>query len=307
MKLAPIVLFTYNRLEHTKRTVEALKVNFLAQDSKLYIFSDGPKNEDDRLKIEKLRNYLKTVSGFKSVKIFENEENKGLAPSLIAGINRIFENYEKIIVFEDDILSSPYTLEFLNDCLDIYENDANVGMIHGHIEKIKDLPPLFFDKKAGCWAWATWKRAWNEINFDGQYLLDEIRKAHKENEFDLEGAYPYIKMLQKQIMGKNSSWAIRVYASFFLKDILTLYPGKSYAQHIGYDLGTHYKTFGKPTEIDGNIEATQNVATRIDVKEDFDAVRKTKQFFRKRRKYSPYFFKMEILRRWNKLKSKYFS
>ncbi len=301
---APIALFTYNRLSHTERTVNAIKNNALAAESELYIFSDGYKNENDRLEVEEVRNYLKTISGFKSVTIFESEKNQRLAPSLIAGINQIFEKYDRIIVFEDDIVSSPLALEFLNTCLDIYENDQNVGMIHGHIEEIADLPKLFFNYKSGCWAWAMWKRAWNEVCFDGQYLLEEIQKLGREQEFDQNGSYPYMDMLRKQIAGKNSSWAIRVYASFFLKRILTLYPGKSYAQHIGFDGGTHYAALDKPSKIDGKIEAIENVAMRIPIEVDADAILKIKCFYYKHRKYSLFFFKQEISKRWHLLKTK---
>ena len=302
-KVAPLAIFTYNRLEHTKRTVEALKANLLAMDSQLFIFSDGPKNEKDYLDIENLRNYLKTITGFKSVKIFENKENKGLAPSLISGINYIFEEHDTIIVFEDDIISSPLTLEFLNDCLEIYKNDKNVGMIHGHIETIANLPSLFFGANSGCLGWATWKRAWQEVNFDGSYLLNEIQNMHKEKEFDLGGAYPYMNMLKKQIAGKNSSWAVRMYASFFLKNILTLYPGKSYVQHIGFDSGTHCTGLEKPTKIDGKIEATENVAKRIPIEINHEAKKKLRHFYRKRQKYSLFFFKQELVKKRNLFKT----
>ena len=297
LKLAPIALFTYNRLDHTKRTIEAIKANPLALHSHLFIFSDGPRNENDRPEIEKLRSYLKTVTGFKSIKIFENEANKGLAPSLIAGINQIFEEYDTIVVFEDDIVCSPHTLAFLNKSLAIYQDDRNVGMIHGHIETIPNLPSLFFRVNSGCLGWATWKRAWQEVNFDGTYLLKEIQNLHKEKEFDLGGAYPYTDMLKKQIAGKNSSWAVRVYASFFLKNILTLYPGKSYVQHIGFDSGTHCTGQEKPSEIDGEIEATENVAHYIPVEIHHEAMQNVWRFYYKRRKYSLFFFKQELTKR----------
>ena len=296
-ELAPIALFTYNRLEHTKRTIEAIRANSLAFHSHLFIFSDGPKGEKDQSEIEHLRSYLKTVTGFKSVRVFENSVNIGLAPSLIAGINRIFEEYETIIVFEDDIVCSPFTIAFLNDCLQIYKYDNNVGMIHGHIETMSNLPSLFFCAKSGCLGWASWKRAWQEVNFDGPYLLNEIQRLHKEKEFDLRGGYPYIDLLKNQIAGKNSSWAIQVYASFFLKNILTLYPGKSYIQHIGFDSGTHCTGLEKPSATDGTIEATKNVAQRIPVEINHEASKIVRNFYYKRRKYSLFFFKQELTKK----------
>ena len=302
MNLAPIALFTYNRLEHTRRTVEALKANSLALSSDLYIFSDGAKSQEDQIEVERVRAYLKTVTGFRTINIFENDINRGLAPSLIAGINKIFEEYDSIIVFEDDILCSPYTLAFLNDSLEIYRNDSNVGMIHGHIETIQELPELFFHYRSGCWGWATWKRAWQEVNFDGQSLLNEIQNQHKEKAFDVNGTYAYTDMLKKQIAGRNSSWAVRVYASFFLKNILTLYPGKSYVQHIGYDSGTHCSGMDNADESDGTIEAIGNVAKRIPIEICQEASKKIQHFNGKRRKYSLFFFRQEWIKKRNLLR-----
>jgi len=170
-------------------------------------------------------------------------------------------------------------------------------MIHGHIETMPHLPSLFFSANSGCLGWASWKRAWQEVSFDGPYLLNEIQRLHKDKEFDLGGAYPYTDLLKKQIAGKNSSWAVRVYASFFLKNILTLYPGKSYAQHIGFDSGTHCTGLEKPSETDGTIEATENVAQRIPVEINHEASKMVRQFYYKRRKYSLFFFKQELTKR----------
>jgi len=301
-KYAPIALFTYNRLQHTMQTVDALKANTLASETNLFIFSDGAKNEEDKSKVEEMRTYLKAITGFQSVTLFENTQNKGLAPSLIAGINQIFKSHDRIIVFEDDIVCSPLALEFLNDGLEIYKDDEKVGMVSGFIEKIKYLPDLFFDYKICCWGWATWKRAWEEVNFDGAFLLNELVQQGKAKKFDLDGAFPYVEMLKKQIAGKNSSWAVRVYASFFLKNMLTLYPGKSYTKHIGFDGGTHCSGLGKSTELDGETEAVENVAKPIPVEVNPEALQKIKRFFYKRRKYSLFFFKKELQRRWIRVK-----
>lgn len=210
--LAPIVLFTYNRLSHLKQTVEALQKNVLAKESNLMVFSDGWADEENRRKVEGVREYLKTIQGFKSITLNFSETNNKLAPSLIAGITKILETNDRIIVFEDDIVCSELTLSFLNDALELYKDDEHVGMIHSHIEDIPNLPKLFFDSRGGCWAWATWKRAWSEIDFDGEYLLSQIISQKKEKAFDLNGSYRYTKMLRNQIACKNSSWAVRVYA-----------------------------------------------------------------------------------------------
>ncbi len=124
MVLAPIVLFVYNRLSHTKQTVESLQKNYLADQSELFIFSDGPKNELDRQKVENVRKYLNSINGFKNIVIKESQENKGLANSVISGVSEIISKYGKIIVMEDDLVSAPGFLKFMNEALEFYKDNS---------------------------------------------------------------------------------------------------------------------------------------------------------------------------------------
>ena len=112
--LAPIALFVYNRPEHTRRTISYLQKNLLADESRLFIFSDAPKTEADKAKVDEVRQLIKEVTGFKSIKIIERKSNLGLAESIISGVTQLVNEYDKIIVFEDDLLSSPYTLQYFN-------------------------------------------------------------------------------------------------------------------------------------------------------------------------------------------------
>ena len=243
MNLAPIVLFVYNRLDLTKQTVEALQKNELANKSELFIFSDAAKTENIQFKVNRIREYIKKISGFKKVIIFERKENWGLANSVIDGVTKIVNKYGKIIVLEDDLVTSPYFLSFMNKALELYKDEAKIASIHGYIYPIKNLPETFFIKGADCWGWATWKDKWSIFESDGKKLLDEIKKKNLEREIDFNGSYGYTKMLKDQIKGKNNSWAVRWYISVFLKDMITLYPGQSYVQNIGFDSdATHCKS-----------------------------------------------------------------
>lgn len=240
--LASIALFVYNRLEHTRKTIEALQKNELAIESDLIIFSDGfKKSPESQTSVLAVREYLKTISGFKSVKIIERIENFGLAKSIISGVAEIVNQYGKIIVLEDDLITSPYFLRYMNEALDIYENQEEVISIHAYIYPVKQaLPETFFIKGADCWGWATWKRGWDLFEVDGQKLLTELKAKKLTKEFDFNGSYPYMQMLKGQIKGFNNSWAVRWYASAFLKNKLTLYPGHSLISNSGFDdSGTH--------------------------------------------------------------------
>ncbi len=240
---APIVLFVYNRPWHTQQTIEALQKNESAYESELFIFSDAAKNEQSIEKVKKVRNYIKNIDGFKKTTIVERETNWGLANSIIDGVSKIINEYGKIIVLEDDLVTSPYFLKFMNETLEMYQNDEKVACIHGYIYPIENLPETFFIRGADCWGWATWKRGWNIFESDGQKLLDEVKRRNLQKEADFDNSYGYTKMLREQIKGKNNSWAVRWYFSAFLKEMLCLYPSKSFVQNIGNDdSGTHCTT-----------------------------------------------------------------
>jgi hypothetical protein len=241
MTFAPIALFVYNRPAHTRQTVEALLKNELAGESDLFIFSDAPKKPEAVAAVQEVREYIKTVGGFKSVSIVERDENLGLANSIIDGVTSVVNERGRIIVLEDDLVTSPYFLRFMNDALDMYEREESVISIHGYMYPVMDkLPETFFLRGADCWGWATWKRGWELFEPDGGKLLASLKSQHLEREFNFGGSYDYLEMLDSQVKGENDSWAIRWYASAFLKNKLTLYPGRSLVLNIGNDSsGTH--------------------------------------------------------------------
>jgi hypothetical protein len=241
MNKAPIALFVYNRPLHTRQTVEALQKNELAAESDLFIFSDAPKNPEVSPAVQEVREYIRSIGGFKSISIVEREENLGLANSIIDGVTKICGEYGRIIVLEDDLVTSPYFLRFMNDALDLYEHEERVISIHGYMFPVKEkVPETFFLRGADCWGWATWKRGWDLFEPDGRELLRQLSMQGFEKEFNYDGAYNLSGMLRSQIQGEIDSWAIRWYASAFLKGKLTLYSGRSLVQNIGNDnSGTH--------------------------------------------------------------------
>ncbi len=263
---APICLFVFNRLEHTQKTVEHLLKNELSAQSDLFVFSDGPRNPEEEKKVVAVRNYVQKITGFRSVQVIERKENWGLAKSIIAGVSEIVGRYDKVIVLEDDLITSPYFLQFMNDGLQTFEDDLKVGSIHGYVYPIEGLPETFFLRGADCWGWATWKNRWQHFNPDGKTLLIELKRQRLGYDFDYDGNYPYMRMLKNQIAGRNNSWAIRWHASIFLKDMYTLYPGKSLVANIGFDSsGTHCS---ESTEYDVAIHPSPLSVRKILVQND---------------------------------------
>jgi hypothetical protein len=280
---APVALFVYNRPEHTLRTVEALLKNELVTETDLYIFSDAPKKVEAAASVQKVREYIRKIDRFKSVTIIEREANLGLARSIIDGVTTIVNMHGRIIVLEDDMVTSPYFLTYMNEALEKYTDDDRVVSIHGYVYPVgNSLPETFFLPGADCWGWATWSRGWAYFNSDGQFLLDELKRRKLIHDFDYNGAYPYSKMLSGQIKGTNDSWAVRWYASAFLAGKLTLYPGRSLVQNIGNDKsGTHC---GETEDWDVKLSPAPLSLSNIDIKPSQLGMQLFEVFFRKQQR-----------------------
>jgi hypothetical protein len=240
---APIVLFTYRRPVHIRRTVEALLANPHARDSQLHVYSDAGTTPSAQADVDAVRAYLATITGFRSVTIRPRAVNFGLARSIVEGVTEVLAEHESAIVLEDDMVTSPHFLTYMNDALRQYATDERVASIHAYVYQVRaTLPETYFLRGADCWGWATWRRAWR-FEADGAALLAELRARNLTHAFDFDGTYPYTQMLEDQVLGKNDSWAVRWRASAFLQNKLTLYPGRSLVHNIGNDdSGTHSET-----------------------------------------------------------------
>lgn len=246
MNLSPILLFVYNRPEHTRKTIETLKKNFLAKESELIIFSDGPKNEKDKNSVEVVRKIIKNIEGFKNIEVKESVNNKGLAKSIISGVTEIINKKEKVIVLEDDLITHPYFLTYMNEALDFYENNSRIWSISGYCPPIK-IPEnydkdVFLFPRASSWGWATWKNRWDLNDWEIKDFDTFIKNKKLQKEFNI-GGEDMSEMLKSQIEGEIDSWAIRWCYNQFKNNMYTVFPVKSYVDNIGTDgSGTHFKT-----------------------------------------------------------------
>jgi hypothetical protein len=192
-----------------------------------------------------------------------------------------------VIVLEDDLMTSPYFLKFMNEGLEFYKDNEQVISIHGYIYPIKaKLPETYFIRGADCLGWATWRRGWDLFEPDSTKLLGGLRSRKLERAFDMNGAYAFTRMLRKQSEGKIDSWAIRWYASAFLKDKLTLYPGKSLIRHIGSDgVGTNYFAIKMFDILDVDLHNKPISIRTIPVEEDAFASREIAKYLKKTRTF----------------------
>lgn len=236
--LAPIVLFVYNRPWHTEQTLNALKANDLADQSVLYIYADGPKKDATPEQLEKIKEVRKLIRKEKwcrEVHIIESESNKGLADSIVAGVTEVVNRHGKIIVLEDDIVTSRGFLKYMNDALDMYENEEKVMHISGYMFPVKgNLPETFFYKQTSCWGWGTWANRWVFLERDIQKLFHEAAKLERDV-YDLDGTNQFWKQLIENLEQRKRTWAVFWQFSVLLNHGLCLHPGKSLVSNIGLD------------------------------------------------------------------------
>lgn len=235
-KIAPIVLFVYNRPWHTRQTVESLQKNVLANQSDLIIFSDAAKTIEANPQVQEVRDYLKTIGGFNSVSIVEREENFGLAKSIIQGVTEIVKQYGKIIVLEDDIVTSPAFLQFMNQALEFYENEKKIWHISGwnYPINVEGLGDVFLWRVMNCWGWATWADRWQYFEKNPDALIKNWSIEEKFR-FDLEGSGLFWDQVEANVTGKINTWAIFWYATIFQNKGLCLNPSVSYVENVGHD------------------------------------------------------------------------
>ena len=279
MNLSPIALFVYKRLDHTRQTVNSLLANAESKNCKLYIFSDAPKTEKDEFAVGEVRKYIDSISGFAGITIIKQEINRGLANSIISGVTDVLSKNDTVIVVEDDLLLSPFFLRYMNEALQLYQEEKTVASIHGYTYPLSlDLPETFFLKGADCWGWATWKDRWNFFEPDSVKLLNQIQQTNLTDAFDYGGYAGNIKMLNNQISGKIDSWAIRWHAVNFLANKYTLFPGTSLVQNIGMDGGG---THGAPTDVFKVSLANRPLKLeKVEIKENEQIVQAMRNYFK---------------------------
>lgn len=244
MTYAPIVMFTYNRPEHTKQTIQALAQNSLSSESEITIYSDAPKSTKDIQGVEEVRDYLETISGFKTIRIIKQEKNQGLAKSIISGVSQSVRDSGRTIVLEDDMLTSPYFLKYMNEALDFYRNDKRVMHITGWSYPIsgQGLDDGFLWRAMNCWGWATWEDRWAFFHKDVSTLYKQV-PVFKRRHFDLMGRRKYWSEVARNKSGEINSWAVFWYATIYLRSGLCANPTESLVQNIGLDgTGVHCQT-----------------------------------------------------------------
>ncbi len=239
--LAPIGLSAYSRVEVLKQTVEALQKNTLAKESELYVFSDAAKPGDED-KVKKVRNYLKTLDGFKNVTISERDKNNRIANNR-DGMRWLLDNYGKIIFLEEDVVTAPGFLEFINEGLTIYKEREDIFAICGYTPPVKleryYKKDVYLSPRFSAWGFGIWADRYDKIIIDKIDFNKFIRNKSLVRRFR-RGGEDLLSMLKREAEGEINALDVRIFYTQFLLNAYTVAPTRSLTNNIGFDgTGVH--------------------------------------------------------------------
>ncbi len=278
MSALPLILFAYNRPELVAKTLASLQDCRGVGQTHLWVFLDGPKSDKDARLVKQVKEVVQSANRFKSIEVKEAKANMGLAKSTILGLSEVFSRYEAAIIMEDDLEVAPCFLEYMNHYMQQYKEESKVGSVQAFSFPVGETSEVYFLKKFTSLGWGTWRRVWEKMCWDVEVLIGQVEN---KKEFDFYGSYPFYEQLLQQKKGEIDSWAVRMYASLYNQNLLSMYPAKSLVKHIGYAKGTHYA--GGRTVFDGEIEASNFVAQSPEITESEEMVEKWMKFYRNNR------------------------
>jgi hypothetical protein len=246
IRFFPIILFSYNRPIHLKKVLNALEFSYNITRHDIFLFNDGPKNNNDRNKIEIIKKIVdekKEKKILRFVKIFYKNKNIGLADSIISGLKKIFLKHKAAIVIEDDIVVDKHAIKFINFYLNQLNTKKEIGSVSGHsyldkLDKLKNIR-CYLSKRHSSWAWGTWAAVWNRINWKDLNNINTLNIESKSLGFSRLGKDMNL-LLWAQSQNYINSWAIRFNYFCHLNNLKSFQPRYSLVKNIGHDgSGTH--------------------------------------------------------------------
>lgn len=271
--LTPIIVFAYNRPWHVEQTLTALSKNVYADESVLYIYCDGPKpnaSDEQKAKIAAVRQVVRKQQWCKEIHVVEAPENKGLANSIIDGVTHVINQYGTVIVLEDDLVTSPYFLKYMNEALAYYEPRKSVFSISANRPPVNkmEIPAdyeydVFVSLRSFSTGWATWKDRWDQVDWSLDYLDGLLHHSMQVEAFNRCGE-DITDMLVMQRDGKIDSWAVRFSYAHFVNHAVAILPCIPYVDNTGFD-GTGIHSGTDDTDFRNDVLKAPSLPKFIDV------------------------------------------
>lgn len=280
MTYAPVCVFAFRRPVHTRRTLSALAMSPVASQTALTVFIDGPRDSEDIEQVRQVVDIAKLQTGFASVEVVAREENAGLAQSIEEGVSRMMAEHGRAIVVEDDIVTSPAFLNYMNAALDHFAETPEVWHIAGYNEPIaanRDRRGAALWRFMSCWGWASWADRWHHFERDPSELIASFT-PEDIHRFNLDGAHDFWSQVLANERGDLRTWAVFWYATIFRNNGLCLSPHFSYTENIGFDgSGTHGFTSDSFLQNSLNLDMVPPLPDLIE--EDTDALARLQAYY----------------------------
>lgn len=277
--LAPVILFVYARPDHTQRTLDALSANTLSRHTDLIVYADGARSPEDIPAVRDVRSVVGSNNSFKSLTIVERQQNIGLAKNIIGGVTTVCEQFGKAIVLEDDIVTSPTFLNFMNAALDYYEEIFDVWHISGwnYPIRLETEFDTYLWRGMECWGWATWSDRWKHFEKDTEKLMSTFSRKDIRR-LNLDGTRDVWAQVKANARKEIDTWAVYWYATMVKHGALSATATNTFVQNIGID-GTgvncgNRDVYSAPLNLSSSFRFANYIA------ENTKAVEEVKRFHR---------------------------
>lgn len=237
--LSPVLITVYDRLDCLINSINSLKTNSLAKQTDLFIVSDYAYKKEDENKIQKVREYIQNLEGFKSVEAINWNENQGSFDSCYNAMKYVFSKYDRLIIFEDDVIVANKFLEYMNNALNFYKDDKRIMSIAGHAHYKKVVPDdykneIYMLKMFSPWGSGIWKDRWEDIDYDIDKIKEFIKNKQEIKEFNKISRH--MLTLINDMIGKGVKYGdVIICYNMFKQNKYTIYPIKPLAVNRGHD------------------------------------------------------------------------
>lgn len=238
--MAPVLIVTYDRLEHLTKTITSLQRNIYAAQTDLFIASDYQRTDSEANKVAGVRRYLKRIDGFKSVTVFAREKNFGVVDNSNCALQVMFGMFDRFIIMNDDLMTAPGFLKFMNEGFERYRENKRVFSITGYCPPIQ-IPSTyqydaFFLGRMSAWGCGMTKDRYDSVHEITREEFDEFAANKKLSRAFVEaGGEDLVVMLKDVAYGSLEAWDVRCMYTQFMKDQYTVYPTQSLILNIGFD------------------------------------------------------------------------
>lgn len=246
----PILFIFFNREDIALKAFEMIRS---VRPTRLYLSQDGPRidrGEEEQRKLIRIRKHIiERIDWECTVHQRFMNKNLGCAMGVKTAIDWIFETEKYGIILEDDCVVSKSFFPFMEDILVRYKDDQRIGMVAGTnpIEKYRGRTSFHFSRFKSCWGWATWARAWKNMDMDMTWRETDMMSVINNSGFNSRHNSKWHFQLKCIDRNHVSAWDWQWYFSLAAQNQLCVYPALNLVSNIGNDSEATHTSFGDIT------------------------------------------------------------